>query len=97
MPDFNRPVHFVINRTDAIGDLILSLPVAYFLKKFYPNCEVTFITSERNLEIINHCPYVDGSILYNENFSEVYRRFREWKKGQELIYIYILEAAIYHL
>ena len=34
------PLTFIINRTDAIGDLVLTLPVAQRFKEKFPNCSI---------------------------------------------------------
>ncbi|MFH1313150.1 MAG: glycosyltransferase family 9 protein [Candidatus Eisenbacteria bacterium] len=57
---------YIVVRTDRIGDLILSLPVAEAIKESHPGAEVYYVTSPRTSEIARACPYVDGVIEYDE-------------------------------
>ena len=77
--DLNAPVHFIINRSDAIGDLVLSLPVAQALKNHYSNSKVSIIVSERNREVVEHCPFVDSHILFSK--SNKFKFFHDFKKS----------------
>ena len=42
----------LINRTDAIGDTLLTLPLCEILKKEIPNCEIVYIASPRCREVM---------------------------------------------
>jgi len=57
---------YIVSRTDRIGDLILSLPVAEAIKQGDPGAEVYYVTSPRTSEIARACPFVDGVIEYDE-------------------------------
>lgn len=57
---------FALIRTDRIGDLILSLPVAEALKDAVPGAYVCFAVSPYNSEIARACPFVDDVIEYSE-------------------------------
>ncbi|MBF9238791.1 glycosyltransferase family 9 protein [Hymenobacter sp. BT683] len=50
---------FLISRTDAIGDVVLTLPVAGQLKRMFPNCRVVFIGRTYTAPIAAACPWVD--------------------------------------
>jgi ADP-heptose:LPS heptosyltransferase len=58
---------YIVVRTDRIGDLILSLPVAEAIKQGDPGAEVYYVTSPRTSEIARACPFVDGVIEYDES------------------------------
>jgi heptosyltransferase-3 len=60
--------HIVI-RTDRIGDLILSLPVAEAIKDVRPDADVYYTVSPRVAEIARACPFVDGTIEYDETWK----------------------------
>lgn len=47
-------------RTDRIGDLILSAPIAEGLKKYNPACTIDFLVSEYASPIIKNNPYIDN-------------------------------------
>ena len=49
----------IISRTDNIGDVILTLPLAGFLKNKWKDIEITFIGKAYTRAIIEQCIYVD--------------------------------------
>jgi ADP-heptose:LPS heptosyltransferase len=51
---------FLLSRTDRLGDLVLSTPVATALKKEFPECEVFFLARDYAAEILDLHPHVDG-------------------------------------
>jgi ADP-heptose:LPS heptosyltransferase len=57
---------FALIRTDRIGDLVLSLPVAEAIKEALPASFVAFIVSPYNAAIAKACPFVDDVIEYDE-------------------------------
>lgn len=57
--DFKK---IIISRTDSIGDVILTLPVAGVLKKLYPKCNIVFFGQSYTQKIINACEYIDEFI-----------------------------------
>ena len=48
-----------ISRTDNIGDVVLALPVAGWIKKIYPNAEVLFIGRDYTRSVIESSIFVD--------------------------------------
>jgi heptosyltransferase III len=51
-----------ISRTDNIGDVVLALPVAGRIKKYYPDTEVAFIGRDYTRSIIESSVFVDQFI-----------------------------------
>lgn len=51
---------FLLSRTDRLGDLVLSTPVATALKKEFPEAEVFFLARNYAAEILDLHPHVDG-------------------------------------
>jgi len=49
----------VISRTDNLGDVILTLPLAGYLKSIIPDLKITFIGKKYTQPIIANCIYVD--------------------------------------
>ena len=49
----------IISRTDSIGDVVLTLPMASLLKKVIPGCTVIFLGSSYTRDIVACCPDVD--------------------------------------
>ena len=58
--------NILIVRTDRIGDLVLTLPVAGLIKKQYPNCKVTFLVREYTINIVSNHPFIDEVIALKE-------------------------------
>lgn len=56
MEAFNR---IIISRTDSIGDVILTLPVAGMLKKKFPDCQIIFLGRSYTEAVINACEHID--------------------------------------
>jgi ADP-heptose:LPS heptosyltransferase len=49
----------VISRTDNLGDVILTLPMAGYLKSVVPDLRITFIGKKYTLPIISSCSFID--------------------------------------
>lgn len=60
----------LIVRTDRIGDVILSLPIAGILKKHIPNVKVSFLVREYTAPLVRNCKYVDEVIVLAESNSK---------------------------
>lgn len=58
--------HVIISRTDSIGDVVLTLPVAFYLKKLYPEIKIGFLGKSYTKDVITCCPYVDQFIDLEE-------------------------------
>jgi ADP-heptose:LPS heptosyltransferase len=54
-----EPHKIVISRTDSIGDVILTLPLAGILKKHYPKATIIFLGNTYTKAIIETCEHVD--------------------------------------
>ena len=61
-----KPKNLLIVRTDRIGDVVLSLPLAEIVKRYYPDCKVTFLI--RNIQgiLLENHPYIDNIIILQE-------------------------------
>jgi ADP-heptose:LPS heptosyltransferase len=57
---------FFVSRTDAIGDVVLTLPVAGKLKQQFPDCRVVFIGRTYTAPIAAACPWVDDFLNLDE-------------------------------
>ena len=58
--------HLIISRTDNIGDVVLSLPMATLIKQRYPACKISFLARDYVNDIIQHCSDVDAFISWDE-------------------------------
>ncbi|MDQ2721254.1 MAG: glycosyltransferase family 9 protein [Bacteroidota bacterium] len=51
--------NIIISRTDSIGDVILTLPVAKILKDIFPEITIAFLGKNYTRPVIEACKYVD--------------------------------------
>jgi heptosyltransferase-3 len=56
----------IISRTDSIGDVVLTLPVAGILKRIFPQCELVFLGRSYTREVINACEHIDIFLNWDE-------------------------------
>lgn len=49
----------IVSRTDKIGDLVLSIPSFFMLRKMYPEAELVVLVRKYNYEIVKNLPYVN--------------------------------------
>ncbi|OQP67090.1 glycosyl transferase family 9 [Niastella vici] len=56
------PRNIIISRTDSIGDVILTLPVAGVLKKHFPGITIGFMGKSYTRSVIEACSHVDEFI-----------------------------------
>jgi ADP-heptose:LPS heptosyltransferase len=59
-------VKILINRTDAIGDTILTTPIAARLREEYPDADIRFIISPISAPLFENHPVVNGTFIYNK-------------------------------
>lgn len=57
---------FIISRTDAIGDVVLTLPVAGVLKSLYPQSQVIFLGRNYTEEVVKASVHVDRFLNWDE-------------------------------
>jgi heptosyltransferase III len=58
--------HILISRTDAIGDVMLTLPMVGYLKQLYPHLRITFIGNTYTKPILDCCTTIDAVLVYAE-------------------------------
>lgn len=57
---------FIISRTDAIGDVVLTLPMAGVLRELYPESRIYFLGRSYTREVVQACVHVDEFINWDE-------------------------------
>jgi ADP-heptose:LPS heptosyltransferase len=67
---------FIISRTDAIGDVVLTLPVAGVLRTLYPSARILFLGRAYTRDIIDACEHIDGFLDWD--------RLKEASPAQQL-------------
>lgn len=71
----------IISRTDSIGDVVLTLPMAGVIKKFYPNAKILFLAKTYTKPVVELSKYVDEFINWdelqkNKNAAEVLKNYK---------------------
>lgn len=64
--DHIKTPHILISRVDAIGDVVLTLPVAAYIKQLLPEAKVSFLGRTYTQPVIKTCRAVDEFINYDE-------------------------------
>lgn len=59
----NNRRKILIIRTDRIGDVVLTLPMAKIIKKKFPNSQITFLVREYTASFPRNSSYVDHTII----------------------------------
>ncbi len=58
--------HVLISRTDSIGDVMLTLPMAKAIKDELPHVKISFLAKNYTKPLIECCQWIDDFILYKE-------------------------------
>lgn len=56
----------LISRTDSIGDVVLTLPLAGVLKKHLPDCRIIFLGTSYTQPVIEACEHVDQFLDWDD-------------------------------
>jgi len=75
----------LISRTDSIGDVVLTLPLAGLLRKQFPGAQITFLGQAYTQPVINSCENIDEFINWQEISglpeNEQIERFKDINTG----------------
>ncbi len=66
-----KPKNLLIVRTDRIGDVVLSLPLASIIKKHIPDCRITFLVRNYTRALVDNNPYIDEIIILKESRKKI--------------------------
>jgi len=77
-----HPKNILIVRTDRIGDVILSIPMAEIVKKKYPDCKITYLIRDYTRALLDGNSFIDEVIIADEKegdilFAENLKRIKE--------------------
>jgi ADP-heptose:LPS heptosyltransferase len=56
----------ILSRTDSIGDVVLTLPMAGVLKKYLPGCHIIFLGKSYTKPVIEACENIDQFLDWDE-------------------------------
>ena len=65
------PKHILISRPDAIGDMVLTLPMAGLIKQHYPTTRVSVLGKNYTRDVVKCCPHVDAFYSLDDWRDEV--------------------------
>ncbi|MBN2571566.1 MAG: glycosyltransferase family 9 protein [Ignavibacteriales bacterium] len=63
--------NILLVRTDRIGDVVLSLPLAKIIKQKYPNFKITFLVKEYTKGLLSNHPYIDNILILKEKSRKI--------------------------
>lgn len=69
--DFTQPKRIIISRTDSIGDVVLTLPMAGWIKRKYPNSTIIFIGRDYTVPVIRCSENVDEVESWDDYPTEI--------------------------
>lgn len=77
-----QPKNILIVRTDRIGDVVLSIPMAETVKKKYPQCRITYLIRDYTRALLDGNSFIDEVIIADEKegdilFAENLKRIKE--------------------
>lgn len=63
--------NILIVRTDRIGDVVLSLPLAGIIKKYYPKSRIAFLVRKYTKDIVLDHPFIDEVLVVSERCGKI--------------------------
>ncbi len=76
-------MHFFLNRPDNIGDVILTMPLAAQLKKYFPDCKISMFARTYAKEMVEACLDIDQFIccdgFYDLDEATQIQKIRDWQ------------------
>ncbi len=72
---FQAPRRLLVTRTDNIGDVVLTLPIAGYLKQHFPDVHITFLVRRYAAHTVGQCSHVD-EVLAVEDVPDLAQQFR---------------------
>lgn len=88
-----QPRHFIISRTDSIGDVVLTLPLAGILKAKFPQAKITFLGQNYTRAVIEACPYVDA-FMAAPAFLKSGKK--DWEKETIILHVFPKKEIAFH-
>ncbi len=86
-----NPKRIIISRTDSIGDVVLTLPLAGVLKANLPDCELIFLGRNYTRDVVSLSKHIDNFISWDEveNEGEVQKNdFLKRQKADTIIHVF---------
>jgi len=83
--------HILISRTDNIGDVVLTLPIAGRMKELFPESKIDFIGKSYTKPVIDICQHITSFHNYNDIENWSFKEQLEYFKAQQfdaIIHVY---------
>lgn len=82
-------MNILISRTDAIGDVVLTLPVATWLKQNIPNVRLGFLGKTYTKDVVACCSDVDIFLNWDEiSLLSEYEKVERFRKFDAIIHVF---------
>lgn len=81
-PPINTSI--LVSRTDAIGDVILTIPLTYVLKKYFPQNKIIFLGTSYTKPILQYISTIDEIIDYTNFSSYSLQKQKEFIQTQNI-------------
>ncbi|MBC2850692.1 glycosyltransferase family 9 protein [Cetobacterium sp. 8H] len=79
----------IVSRTDKIGDLILSIPSFFMIKKMFPESEIILLVRNYNYNIVKNLPYVSRVVQIDEYRQKELLEKIQYFKADVFIALYV--------
>lgn len=93
----NKPV-IIISRTDSIGDVVLTMPMAGIMKQFMPGCKIIFFGRNYTKDVIVLSEHIDEFISYDDilklNEQEQFETFKKLN-ATHIIHVFPVKEIAY--
>lgn len=66
MPKLPDNFSVILSRTDSIGDVVLTLPMAGYIKKHFPKCKIIFLGRNYTRDVVALSEHVDEFLSWDE-------------------------------
>ncbi|MBI3518376.1 MAG: glycosyltransferase family 9 protein [Bacteroidetes bacterium] len=93
----NNPV-IIISRTDSIGDVVLTLPLAGIIKQFIPGSKIIFLGRNYTRDVIGLSQHVDDFISYDDVLKlNIYEQVDTFKQvnATHIIHVFPVKDIAY--
>lgn len=76
--DMNAPTRILLSRTDSIGDVVLTLPMAGLLRQLRPEVKILFLGETYAQPVVEACEHVDEFWNWDDVKTSSSREQAEW-------------------
>jgi heptosyltransferase-3 len=79
----------LISRTDRLGDVVLTLPIAGYLKSVLPNSTIGFLCTEYTKSIVERSKYIDEIVIWDHlQSSDLSEQIKVFQRFDCIVHVY---------